>query len=118
MHPFHSSKNTKNAQLIFTTHDTTLLDSDLLRRDQIGFLEKTADQTTHLYPLLGLQHGHSFDVVPEIASLARSRSSFARGESEQAYYDTIRPATEVTENRGRNPKRPGRLGTHLGRGIG
>jgi uncharacterized protein len=52
VHVFHSSKNTKNAQLIFTTHDTTLLDSDLLRRDQVWFLEKKPDQTTHLYPLL------------------------------------------------------------------
>ena len=36
------------------------------------------------------------------------------GESEQAYFDA---ATEVTDNRGRNPKRPGRLGTNLDRGI-
>ncbi|MEJ0007772.1 MAG: ATP-binding protein [Steroidobacteraceae bacterium] len=52
---FHSSKNTKNAQLIFTTHDTTLLASDLLRRDQIWFLEKNPEQATHLYPLLDYQ---------------------------------------------------------------
>lgn len=52
VHLFHSNKNTKNAQLVFTTHDTTLLDSDLLRRDQVWFLEKKPDQTTHLYPLL------------------------------------------------------------------
>jgi len=49
---FHNKKNTNNAQLIFTTHDTTLLDSDLLRRDQVWFLEKKADRATHLYPLL------------------------------------------------------------------
>lgn len=52
---FHSSKNTKNAQLVFTTHDTTLLASDLLRRDQIWFLEKNPEQATHLYPLLDYQ---------------------------------------------------------------
>jgi hypothetical protein len=49
---FQGSKNTKNAQLIFTTHDTTLLDTHLLRRDQVWFVEKGAKQSTHLYPLL------------------------------------------------------------------
>jgi predicted ATPase len=52
---FHGSKNNKNAQLVFTTHDTTLLDSDLLRRDQVWFIEKKPDQTSHLYPLLDYQ---------------------------------------------------------------
>ena len=32
--------NTNHAQLIFTTHDTGLLDLTLLRRDQIWFAEK------------------------------------------------------------------------------
>jgi hypothetical protein len=49
---FHGTKNTKNAQLIFTTHDTTLLDANLLRRDQVWFVEKDAEQSTKLYPLL------------------------------------------------------------------
>ena len=49
---FHGAENTKNAQLIFTTHDTTLLDSNLLRRDQVWFVEKDALQSTILYPLL------------------------------------------------------------------
>lgn len=43
--------NKKNAQLIFTTHDTNLLDSDLLRRDQIWFTEKKDDKSTDLYSL-------------------------------------------------------------------
>jgi AAA15 family ATPase/GTPase len=43
--------NQNNAQLIFTTHNTSLLDMDLLRRDQIWFMEKDADQASHLYPL-------------------------------------------------------------------
>lgn len=49
---FNSRGNMKNAQLVLTTHDTTLLDSDLLRRDQIWFVEKDDDQSTHLYSLL------------------------------------------------------------------
>ena len=56
---FHGARNTKNAQLVFTTHDTTLLDASLLRRDQIWFVEKDAQQSTKLYPLLDYQQGHS-----------------------------------------------------------
>ncbi|MDQ2991137.1 MAG: ATP-binding protein, partial [Pseudomonadota bacterium] len=47
---FHTPEvNTGGAQLIFTTHDTSLLDaSDLFRRDQIWFVEKHRDQTSAL----------------------------------------------------------------------
>ena len=44
--------NRCNAQLIFNTHDTTLLDQSLFRRDQVWFTEKDADGAAHLYPLL------------------------------------------------------------------
>lgn len=40
-----------NAQLIFTTHDTSVLESDTLRRDQIWFCEKNESQATELFPL-------------------------------------------------------------------
>lgn len=43
--------NRKNAQLIFSTHDTSVLDNELLRRDQIWFTEKDAANATKLYPL-------------------------------------------------------------------
>ncbi len=44
--------NTGGAQLIFTTHDTSLLDAaDLLRRDQIWFVEKDPDQASELVGL-------------------------------------------------------------------
>jgi uncharacterized protein len=39
------------AQLIFSTHDTSLLDSKLLRRDQIWLAEKKQDQSSRLVPL-------------------------------------------------------------------
>ena len=49
---FHNKKiNKKNAQLIFTTHDTSLLDQSIFRRDQVWFTEKDSDQATNLYPL-------------------------------------------------------------------
>ena len=43
--------NPKNAQLIFNTHDTNLLDTSLMRRDQIWFTEKGDDGATRLFPL-------------------------------------------------------------------
>ena len=43
--------NKNNAQLIFSTHDTNLLDQDLFRRDQIWFTEKKEDNSTDLYSL-------------------------------------------------------------------
>ena len=49
---FHSvTTNPNNAQLIFTTHDTSLLDSDLFRRDQVWFVEKDDKSASHVYPL-------------------------------------------------------------------
>ncbi|HEY1755130.1 MAG TPA: AAA family ATPase [Bryobacteraceae bacterium] len=45
------SSNRKGAQLIFNTHDATLLSRANLRRDQIWFTEKSKDGASHLYPL-------------------------------------------------------------------
>jgi AAA15 family ATPase/GTPase len=43
--------NPKGAQLIATTHDTNLLCSSHLSRDQIWLTEKDQEGATHLYPL-------------------------------------------------------------------
>ena len=44
--------NNKGAQLIFNTHDTNLLDLELLRRDQIWFAEKNSEAgSSTIYPL-------------------------------------------------------------------
>ena len=50
---FHTPEiNQTNAQLIFTTHDTTLLSLDTFRRDQIYFVEKDPHTAaTELYSL-------------------------------------------------------------------
>jgi AAA15 family ATPase/GTPase len=45
-------KRVHNAQRIFNTHDTTLLDTSLFRRDQVWFVEKDNAGASHLYPLL------------------------------------------------------------------
>lgn len=45
--------NSGGAQILFTTHDTSLLDAyGLFRRDQVWFVEKRPDQSSSLYPLL------------------------------------------------------------------
>jgi AAA15 family ATPase/GTPase len=43
--------NKKNAQLIFTTHDTNLLDKTLFRKDQVWFAQKDEFGETDLYSL-------------------------------------------------------------------
>ena len=50
---FHDpTTNPTGAQLVFTTHDTSLLSADgLLRRDQVWFVEKNGDQASNLYAL-------------------------------------------------------------------
>ncbi len=45
--------NTSNSQLVFTTHNSTFLDQDIFRRDQIWFTEKDAEfGNTNLFSLL------------------------------------------------------------------
>jgi hypothetical protein len=48
---FDSSANTKNAQLIFATHDQGLLDPKHIRRDQVWFVEKDDFGASRLYSL-------------------------------------------------------------------
>ncbi|MBU0653288.1 MAG: ATP-binding protein [Proteobacteria bacterium] len=52
---FNSPMNNKNAQLIFASHDTTLLNDKLFRRDQIWFTEKDPYGVTGLYSLVELR---------------------------------------------------------------
>jgi uncharacterized protein len=75
--------NPKNAQLIFTTHDTNLLGNLLgepLRRDQVWFTEKDKEGATRLYPLTdykprkpeNLERGYlqgRYDAVPSLGKL-------------------------------------------------
>ena len=60
------ASNPKNAQLIFNTHDTNLLNDkvynvekdryeNLLRRDQVYFVERDGDYVSHIYSLIEFQ---------------------------------------------------------------
>lgn len=60
---FNSEKNI-GSQLIFITHDTNLLSTDILRRDQIEFVEKDKYGASHLYSLVqfkGIRNNASFE---------------------------------------------------------
>jgi AAA15 family ATPase/GTPase len=48
---FINTANSLPSQVIFTTHESTLLDLDLMRRDEIWFAEKDQAGATHLYSL-------------------------------------------------------------------
>ena len=53
---FHNEKiNTKNAQLIFATHDTNMLTPHMFRRDQIWLTEKDRFGATDIYSLAQLK---------------------------------------------------------------
>lgn len=46
-----AQSNPKGAQLLATTHDTSLMKSSSLRRDQLWFTQKDAEGATQIYPL-------------------------------------------------------------------
>jgi len=48
---FYDAKEGQNSQLIATTHDTNILDLDLLRQDEIWLVEKTDEGESTLKPL-------------------------------------------------------------------
>ena len=47
--------NPKGAQLVATTHDTNLMNSPVLRRDQLWFASKDTSGATQLYPLTDIR---------------------------------------------------------------
>jgi hypothetical protein len=53
--------NPNNAQLIFTTHDTNLLNQKLFRRDQIWFTQKDIYGASELYSLIDYGRGKTRD---------------------------------------------------------
>lgn len=51
-----------SGQLIFTTHESTLLDLDIFRQDEIWFVEKNEEGATTLYPLSKFKPRFDLDV--------------------------------------------------------
>ena len=53
---FHDpNRNRKGAQLIFSTHETSILNQEVFRRDQIWFCERNRELATALFPLTDFQ---------------------------------------------------------------
>lgn len=76
----------KLGQVIVTSHESNLLDLDLLRRDEIWFAEKDADSSTHLYSLLDFKVRNDLEIrkhylqgrfgaIPFLGNLDRLRES-------------------------------------------
>jgi hypothetical protein len=57
-----NSCQSENRQLIMTTHESSLLDQDLLRRDEIWFDEKDDAGATSLYSLLDFKIRNDLDI--------------------------------------------------------
>lgn len=57
-----AANNPRPCQLIVTTHETNLLSLDMLRRDEIWFVEKKEDGSTDLYSLNDFQPRYDKDV--------------------------------------------------------
>lgn len=53
---FQSTQKEQFAQLIFSTHDTSLLNSNLFRRDQIWFTQLNQERATDLYSLVEIKN--------------------------------------------------------------
>ncbi|WP_170400151.1 AAA family ATPase [Ruegeria arenilitoris] len=63
---FASEKNNPNgAQLIFTSHEASILDDSCIHRDQVWFVEKHKNLSSHLFPLSSFKER-------EIASLQKA----------------------------------------------
>ena len=59
---FLTSSRDSNRQLIMTTHESSLLDQDLLRRDEIWFAEKDSAGATSLYSLLDFKVRNDLEI--------------------------------------------------------
>ena len=53
---FKYARKDQFAQLIFSTHDTSLLDTDLFRRDQVWFTQLNKERATDLYSLVEIKN--------------------------------------------------------------
>lgn len=58
----HFLESANNNQLIVTTHESTLLDLDLLRRDAIWFVEKSPTGASTIYSLETFKPRHDLDI--------------------------------------------------------
>lgn len=87
---FHDPEiNTKNAQLIFTTHNPIILETSNFRRDQVWFANRSGTLETKLYNLSRLaKQGPKFRPV-------RANQNLLKGYLEGKFYDPPEPNPEA-----------------------
>lgn len=107
--------NPHHAQLIITTHDTTLLNKETLRRDQIWFTEKDTSAGTHLFSLaeLKVRNDASFDkdyATGRYGAIPFLRAPFPQAPLPQDPRNSRRPPAEPRAPHAspRAPKQPTR----------
>ncbi len=59
---FFKANKDSQSQIIFTTHESNLLDLDLFRQDEIWFFEKSKEKSTNIYSLSDFKVRHDLDV--------------------------------------------------------
>ena len=59
--------NTKNAQLIFTSHDVSTMKSSVFRTDEIWFACKLSDESSELYSLADIRDENNNHIQPSAA---------------------------------------------------
>lgn len=57
-----SHDNETQGQLIFTTHESNLLDQSIFRQDEIWFAQKNKHGATELYTLSDFKEHHTIDI--------------------------------------------------------
>lgn len=81
-----------HSQLLFTTHDTNLIDTDLLRTDEIWFVEKDKGGASHLSALVEFKYPEGIDIeqgyligrfgaLPFLGNLRKLKNMAAQGEN-------------------------------------
>lgn len=58
----YSLDNKTKGQLIFTTHESNILDQEILRQDEIWFIEKDKKGCSDMYPLSEFKEHHTKDI--------------------------------------------------------
>lgn len=91
---FNNKHNSRGAQLLFTTHDITLIDASarLFRRDQVWFAEKNKVQESTLYSLFDFKYSSNGDDFKSIRKDENFAINYLRGK-----YRAIPIITDLSE---------------------
>ena len=100
--------NPRRAQLVFNTHDATILGDStsdrLIGRDQVWFTEKRADGSTRLYPLSDLDPRKEEAIGRRLPGRpVRGYAESCRTGSSTSLLNSLRPAIEFSRGRASGP---------------